>query len=76
MNRKWKIGLACLVFLLALGITLYPLISTMYKTIYPQSSTALLIQPGRDLLTLMTCEYAPGGVKNRCLVICERVEAS
>ena len=46
------------------------------KTIYPQSSTALLIQPGRDLLTLMTCEYAPGGVKNRCLVICERVEAS
>ena len=46
------------------------------KTIYPQSSTALLIQPGQDLLTLMTCEYAPGGVKNRCLVICERVEAS
>ena len=46
------------------------------KIIYPQSSTALLIQPGRDLLTLMTCEYAPGGVKNRCLVICERVEAS
>ena len=49
---------------------------TEVKTIYPQSSTALLIQPGRDLLTLMTCEYAPGGVKNRCLVICERVEAS
>ena len=46
------------------------------KTIYPQSSAALLIQPGRDLLTLMTCEYAPGGVKNRCLVICERVETS
>ena len=46
------------------------------KIIYPQSSTALLIQPGRDLLTLMTCEYATGGVKNRCLVICERVEAS
>lgn len=46
------------------------------KIIYPQSSTALLIQPGQDLLTLMTCEYAPGGVKNRCLVICERVEAS
>ena len=46
------------------------------KTIYPQSSTALLIQPRQDLLTLMTCEYAPGGVKNRCLVICERVEAS
>lgn len=46
------------------------------KTIYPQSSTALLIQPGQDLLTLMTCEYAPGGVKNRCLVICERVESS
>ena len=46
------------------------------KIIYPQSSTALLIQPGQDLLTLMTCEYAPGGVKNRCLVICERVEAN
>ena len=46
------------------------------KTIYPKSNKSLLIQPGRDLLTLMTCEYAPGGVKNRCLVICERVEAS
>ena len=46
------------------------------KTIYPKSNKSLLIQPGQDLLTLMTCEYAPGGVKNRCLVICERVEAS
>ena len=31
MNRKWKIGAACAGFLLALGITLYPLISTMYN---------------------------------------------
>ena len=46
------------------------------KTIYPKSNKSLLIQQGQDLLTLMTCEYAPGGVKNRCLVICERVEAS
>lgn len=46
------------------------------KTIYPKSNKSLLIQPEQDLLTLMTCEYAPGGVKNRCLVICERVEAS
>ena len=41
-----------------------------------KSNKSLLIQQGQDLLTLMTCEYAPGGVKNRCLVICERVEAS
>lgn len=44
------------------------------KTIYPKASKALLIQPGEDLLTLMTCDYAPGGVKNRCLVICERAD--
>ena len=31
MNRKWKIGAACAGFLLALGITLYPLISTAYN---------------------------------------------
>ena len=49
---------------------------TEVKTIYPKANTSLLIQPGQDLLTLMTCEYAPGGVKNRCLVICERVEAN
>lgn len=46
------------------------------KTIYPKFNKSLLIQQGQDLLTLMTCEYAPGGVKNRSLVICERVEAS
>lgn len=46
------------------------------KNIYSSNSEALLIEPGRDLLTLMTCDYGEAGLKLRCLVICERVVPS
>lgn len=42
------------------------------KIIYSSESEAILIQPGRDLLTLLTCDYGADGVKYRYLVICER----
>lgn len=43
------------------------------KIIYPYEVDQILIQPGRELLTLLTCHpYASGG-KQRYLVICERV---
>ena len=43
------------------------------KIIYPNEVKEILIQEGRDLLTLLTCHpYASGG-KQRYLVICERV---
>ena len=42
------------------------------KIIYPNEVEEILIQEGRDLLTLLTCHpYASGG-KQRYLVICER----
>lgn len=43
------------------------------KTIYSSNSEQLLIQPDRDLLTLLTCDYGEAGLKLRCLVICERI---
>lgn len=43
------------------------------QIIAPNDTEAIRIQPGRDLLTLLTCHpYASGG-KYRYLVICERV---
>lgn len=43
------------------------------KIIYPYQVEEILIQEGRELLTLLTCHpYASGG-KQRYLVICERV---
>lgn len=43
------------------------------KIIDPTDVDAVLIQPGRDLLTLLTCHpYASGG-KQRYLVFCERI---
>lgn len=44
------------------------------KDIYSSDSDALRIQSGRDLITLMTCDYGTDGLKLRCLVICERAE--
>ena len=45
------------------------------KIIQPNDIDAIKIQPGRDLVTLLTCHpYASGG-KQRFLVICERTEA-
>ena len=46
------------------------------KIIDPHDVTEILIQPGRELLTLLTCHpYASGG-KQRYVVYCERVESS
>lgn len=46
---------------------------TEIRIIAPNDTDAIRIQPGRDLLTLLTCHpYASGG-KYRYLVICERV---
>ena len=42
------------------------------KDISATDTDAILIQPGKDLLTLMTCDYGANGVKYRYLVICER----
>ncbi len=44
------------------------------RIVYPDNVDAILIQPGKDMLTLMTCHtYASGG-KSRYLVYCERAE--
>ena len=46
------------------------------KIIAPHDVTEILIQPGRELLTLLTCHpYASGG-RQRYVVYCERVESS
>ena len=46
------------------------------KIIDPYDVTEILIQPGRELLTLLTCHpYASGG-RQRYVVYCERVESS
>ena len=46
------------------------------KIIEPHDVTEILIQPGRELLTLLTCHpYASGG-RQRYVVYCERVESS
>ena len=45
------------------------------KIIEPHDVTEILIQPGRKLLTLLTCHpYASGG-RQRYVVYCERVES-
>lgn len=46
------------------------------KIIAPHDVTEILIQPGRELLTLLTCHpYASGG-RQRYVVYCERVQSS
>ena len=46
------------------------------KIIAPHDVTEILIQPERELLTLLTCHpYASGG-RQRYVVFCERVESS
>lgn len=45
---------------------------TEIQIVYPDDVDAVLIQPGRDMITLMTCHpYASGG-KYRYLVYCDR----
>lgn len=54
------------------GTLHYTVVGT--KIIEPNEVEQILIQPGRELLTLLTCHpYASGG-KQRYLVICERTE--
>ncbi len=44
------------------------------KIIYPDEVEAIHIQPGRELLTLLTCHPPASGGKHRYLVFCERVQ--
>lgn len=44
------------------------------KIIQPYQAEQILIQPGRDLLTLITCHPYGSGGRYRYLVICERVD--
>lgn len=54
------------------GILHYKVVET--RIIQPNDIDAIKIQPGRDLITLLTCHpYASGG-RQRFLVICERME--
>ena len=54
------------------GTLHYSVVET--KIIQPNDIDAIKIQPGRDLITLLTCHpYASGG-RQRFLVICERME--
>ena len=45
------------------------------SVIEPTDTSALAIEPGHDLLTLLTC-YPPGVITQRLLVTCERVSDS
>ena len=47
---------------------------TAIRIVYPDDIDAILIQPGRDMVTLMTCHPPNTGGKYRYLVYCERVE--
>ena len=54
------------------GTLHYKVVET--RIIQPNDIDAIRIQPGRDLITLLTCHpYASGG-RQRFLVICERME--
>lgn len=45
------------------------------KVIYPDDTDSILIQPGKDMVTLLSCHpYVVGGGKYRYLVYCERVD--
>lgn len=45
---------------------------TATKVIAPNDIDEILIQEGRDMVTLVTCYKLPNGRKDRCLVICDR----
>ena len=54
------------------GILHYSVVET--KIIQPNDIDAIKIQPGRDLITLLTCHpYASGG-KQRYVAVCERLQ--
>lgn len=46
---------------------------TEIRIVYPNDVDAILIQEGRDMITLMTCHPPNSGGKYRYLVFCERV---
>ena len=46
---------------------------TEIRIIYPDDVDAVLIQPGKDMVTLMTCHPPNTGGRYRYLVYCERV---
>ena len=47
---------------------------TAIRIVYPDDIDAILIQPGRDMVTLLTCHPPNTGGRYRYLVYCERVE--
>ena len=47
---------------------------TAIRIVYPDDLDSILIQPGKDMVTLMTCHPPNTGGKYRYLVYCERVE--
>ena len=47
---------------------------TEIRIVYPDDVDAILIQPGRDMVTLMTCHPPNTGGRYRYLVYCERVK--
>lgn len=46
---------------------------TAIRIVYPDDVDAILIQPGKDMVTLMTCHPPNSGGRYRYLVYCERV---
>ena len=46
------------------------------KIVNPNDVSAILIQPGRDLITLLTCHPPNTGGRYRYLVYCERVDTN
>lgn len=46
---------------------------TAIRIVYPDNVDAILIQPGKDMVTLMTCHPPNSGGRYRYLVYCERV---
>ena len=47
---------------------------TAIRIVYPDDIDAILIQPGRDMVTLLTCHPPNTGGRYRYLVYCERAE--
>ena len=49
---------------------------TEIRIVYPDDIEAILIQEGKDMITLMTCHPPNSGGKYRYLVFCERTETT
>ena len=66
-----KISIGCTVTVTNLWETLNYKVSEV-RVISPNDVEAILIQPGHELLTLLTCHPPASGGKQRYLVFCER----